>query len=433
MAVVRKNPETGQIETCTHIMSGKPMDVPFDHSYSVPVSAERQAFVTAALAKHYPDKDVSVKGQPWDYSLTDNPAVHEETMAGHYRTEIEGVGEVVVCVNIHDVEEAIALGGEVFDAFNEQDVQTQGAVKLPEGQWSFEKDGVFIHLQAFSENTVSLAQSNMIARGEELGRMVGRMHVAALALPEDTQERLKVFSDDTTYQLWTAGFVVGNKGDSNTMIDLAGLVSKKAEGRGKDPVKATNDLYDAVESVIQKNSDRILTVINDSPRVATSFNVIEKMVLVGKGGALTFASCDTPSRGFVGMLTPHMTYDAGVALYRIVMNEALYGDATDIYPLAQKEIESFVRGYNEETGCNVTIQEALEAAELANALDTTISLGFAALTSKDNAATRADLAEHIITMKMPHAERVHGFVEYYGAHPRLDPDAVHGYGDREPE
>ncbi len=399
MAIANWNPDKKIIEINTHSMSGKPMNVPFDDAYTQPVNDARGAFVMEFLQSQYPEEDIEIIGAPWDYTATTQPTLHNNTPVGDYRVKI-GDREALLHVDLNDGQQAIALGAEVFEAFKAQGVDVTGPIKLPNDNWTRQKDGYYLHLSQYRADTKPIFNVGLQNHHAALGQMVGQMYNAGHNLPEDLAQDLEKFTDNVTLRAWRDGLAIAKNLNSDEGF----------EALQKDSDIDLKALFDDAVGNIQPELDAVLSSEN---RLATSFNIIEKMVHINKKGGLTFTSYDTPSRGFVPMLTKNATYDVGLAVYRILMDKRFYADGQNTFQNIEDGIDSFIKAYNTETGLNLTCTEAIQAAKLTNGLDTVISLGFTKNSPKGDDITLKDIVNHLKTNKAHHIQNIKAVTEQY--------------------
>ncbi len=417
MAVLKWNPEARKIEVNEHNMSGKPLDASFDDTYAIPVDIDRASRVKNILSSIYsevkPD-DIKVLGTPWDYSLSESPELHQGTVFGHYRVQIGDMPEAILCVNRNNGNEAITIGGELFERYAAADIDTLGPIKLPNDQFTAEVEGAHVHLEEFRASTKALFNSKLDGRQRDIGRFVGAITKVGASLTEECPNLdlgLKKYSDDTTIRCVERG--LGLIKEDAGLFDQINktLDSRQEKLKIKSDAELTS-LFNELSSIIGVEVPRIA---RDPHRFATTFNMIDKMVVDNADGSFAYKSYDTPVRGHLAMVTENATHDVGFAVGRIISDPKLYdGSDLDITKQIVAGLDDYVSGYNDVTGRSLTVAEAIKAAKLVSAFNLVQGLGYNALSGAENPQTNADLADHIVTNTIPEFKRLTALSRHLG-------------------
>ena len=407
MAVLKWNAQTGKIEGNDHYMSGKPEDVVFDDAYSVAVDEDRAIGVKAILSKLYPDvspDDIAVLGTPWNYKLSESPSLHEGTFFGHYRVQVGEMPQAILCVNKNDGNEAITIGGELFEAYEAKGIDTSGPVRLPSGQFTAEVNGIYAHLEKFRPGVKTLYNAKLNGRHKEVGELVGAITNVGAQLAQtnpDLDLRLKQYSTDTTLRCVERGLEIIQR-DGGVFDEIKKVLGGNKE-LGLDDAELTT-LFNEVSQIIKTEVPRIA---RDPNRVATTFNMIDKMVIDNPDGSFAYKSYDTPVRGHLAMFTDNATHDAGFAVGRIISDPKLYdGSDEEIKKQVIGGLHEYCEAYNATTGKSLTAKEAVRAAILVNAFNLVQGLGYNDLSGGKNPQTNEDLADHIVKNTVPEFMRL---------------------------
>ncbi|MCC6597459.1 MAG: hypothetical protein IT559_01560 [Alphaproteobacteria bacterium] len=395
MAVVNWNESRQGMDVCSHEMSGKPANVPFDETYTQLVDPKTREVLESFLEQALPNKSTSVVGAPWDYSQSEIKDLHAGTPVGHYRVNIGNLS-AVLCVDIHDTSEAIALGAAVFDEYSRRRIINEGPIAFSGKNYVkpivFSDKSYYAHLQQRFSSYTSLFNSTARLGGQQkqLGKIIGGMYKAGENLKPAFKKRLEKFTDDVTMQCVDVGSKLLTEDALKNLVDVDGYA----------------DIL-RFPKIVQKDMPEVL----GNRRVANSFNAIDKMFKMHHSSKLLiFSGYDAVSRGYVPMMSENATHDAANALARIIVKPVLYDEGGfqnhgSKQDQIQKGIQNFVDGYNETSGLKLTFEEAVASAEHLSVFQLYYGLGYNAL-SGEKAITGQDLKEHIKAQVIPQMQNL---------------------------
>ena len=408
MAVLKYNPQTGKIEGNDHYMSGKPDTAEYFDDFTAEVEEGKAAGIKNILSKLYPHispDDIKVLGTPWDYKLSTSPDHRDEKLFGHYRVQVGDMPQAVLCVNKNDGNEAITIGGEYFEVCEAEGIDTLGPLSLPSGQFTAEIEGAYVHLEQFRPGAKTLFNTKLNGRQKEIGELVGAITNVGANLAKtnpDLDLRLKQYSTDTTLRCVERGLEIIQR-DGGLFDEIKKVLGSKKEELGLEDAELTA-LFNELSQIIKTEVPRIA---RDPNRVATTFNMIEKMVIDNPDGSFAYKSYDTPVRGHLAMFTDNATHDAGFAVGRIISDPKLYnGSDEEIKKQVVDGLHEYCEAYNTTTGKSLTAKEAVRAAILVNAFNLVQGLGYNDLSGGKNPQTNEDLAAHIVTNTVPEFMRL---------------------------
>jgi|GEM_PF-3904006 len=390
----------GVMRLNTNRMSGKPYDTPFDDSYTQQISDERHVKISNILQTLYPQRDIEIIGAPWDYSKSEDHALHHNTAIGHYRVKINGT-DVVLCVNKNDSNEGLSLGHRFFSVLDKQrGLRTIKPFELPSQKFTQEIDGLFVNLEEFIPGTQTLFNTHLNRQQRNLGEIValidkvgGNLRQTDLQLDDD----LRDYSNYTVMKSFKRGLEIIQSAD-----DLYSEVQKVYQTL---PAKLSDaDLrsaFDDISGLIEKLPD----LEKKNGRTAGTFNMIEKKVVIAEDGKIeAISSYDSAARGHVPNPTPNTSHDFGFAIARIVTNAQRYSD--DAPETIEKGIKEFIEGYSNSIKKDITWDEAIESARITIAFNFVQNLGFNDLVEDSDLHTNPDAVSHLATSIVPVMQRL---------------------------
>ena len=397
MAILLWDEPNSKLLVNTHVMSGKPLSIPFDDTYSVSIDTERGEGISTALSGAFGTHEVYVAGAPWDYALSEMPSLHEGSYIGHYRAIIEGMDDdVIASVNLHDGERVIQCGAEVFEVYKKNGIDVAGSpVSFPGGGFTIPVGDNFMHLEKHSPGKM-LANSTLDGRQAELGRLVGKIYTANKLMSDDLKARLQKSTRETTLAAVAMGFKAF-QGDGSVLETLKTELLKRGDIQSSDELSA---LFDSISGDVLRVVPRVL---ESSVSVSNHFNLIEKMIVDNPDSSLALKDFDGPTIGYFPMMTENATHDVGNALWRIVSDPKRY-EGEDIEGQICAGFGAFIEGYNQETELSLTREEALQASRNVMAFNAAYSFGYPELEGK-GAIKVSDLVEHFVTTAIPNYKR----------------------------
>ena len=346
-----------------HYMQGFPTDenrsVELSPNFEAPVTGESAAFIKQAC-KELLDCEVDVKGSLWDYSKSTDDIAKQHI--GHFRVELPDGENIVLAVHPYDGGEALALSDKLFEALENRDVEVVRAKPFDNGDFTKEFEGRYIHVESFQPIISWVMEDSVEWLQYDIGRLAGEIYQAGQDLSDSDKNALKEYTDAITIPI---------------MKDGARLISQNP---------------DALPQIPDIDADDALNILEGNRRVPTTMNLIEKMVWIKDDDALVLAAYDSASRGFLPMLTQNATFDAGLAISRIILNQSLYPDSQNLPDRIESGLKDFISGYNEVSGLSLDYGEARLAARRA-----LILLGSYAVGATGNQITEEVANQHINT------------------------------------
>lgn len=336
-----------------HYMLGHVEAAKLHYDYTAPISVHKKDFLIQAVAEMFPGSRFAIKGSLWDYNLSTD-AENREGYFGHYRVQVNG-HDYIFCVNRVMEEQAMALGNEIYNLFESNDVLADNVLRLGKEKWSHELNDAHIHLEEYNGGLTwikdtKITQENGIAA--KLGQMAGRVYVAANKASPETKRKAEEYTDASFLPFIRTGMQLSQQGDFTTAI-------KEAFAQ----IEGANNLYAGITDRLQTISNRL----SDAKRLIQHGNMTEKYVSFDSGtGNLHAASVECACYSYFPMMTNNATYDVGTAVYRILLNDTLYeGSPEEIENQKIQALKDFVKAYNETTDLSLTVEEALEASLVA--------------------------------------------------------------------
>ena len=347
-----------------------------DFSFQQPVDEAMQQKLGPFLEVWFPDSKVEILGK----LCQKKP---EMGALGHYRIQVDGK-DLVACVGrVGDAQcvETLLVGHQVFNHYRDQDIPvvnsvsfSQAGAKNPNNDWIINAQehlgsvqlgdktlDYHVHLEECAPDIVLLKDNGVDGRHAALGTLVGTVYNAGNSMPVDLISTLERTTDSTTLCYVEEG----------ARVTRAHLQSQtKLEGASREfgtAGVAPNAFDSAIPAEMQQRMLGWIAEFEQNPCAPTAFNMIDKMIWEKPDGTLVLACCDTPSRGYLPMMTQNASYDLGTIIHSIILNSERYETTSEsqIRRKIQRGLEEFVQAYNAETGLNLTVDEALNAAQRA--------------------------------------------------------------------
>ncbi|MCC7304704.1 MAG: hypothetical protein IT558_00425, partial [Alphaproteobacteria bacterium] len=327
----------------------------------------------------------SIKGGFWNYGLSSSP-LHAGTPIGNFGAAVEGLPEMAMTVNRFEGEE-LALGHTSFNHYKERGIHVVNSLPLS-GAFEFALAGPgrndwFVHFSRHVPDMKWLAMVPDRVDGYKLGNLAGEILQAGCNLPFAQREEIREYTSATLDVLHAKGLqaFLG----SSDFSALAPLLTGQEQLR--------ESLLPVFRSA--------LSILENNPRHANSGSLTEKTIgLMGDEYCIT--GYDNPGKFYQPMLGPNASYDVGMAVFRILLNQSLYSGAKEEKPSRIKNaLAEFVRGYNDKTGLKLTVNESLQAAAAAYTCMTGFMAGQYVSGGKEDPYIVSELEEHLKpTLKM---------------------------------
>lgn len=400
-----------------HYALGNDGQAPIKPDFSAPVSGAKRKLITKALYNSLRDKQrmsIKILGALWDYSKS-SEAENRQGVNGHYLVNMGGT-RYVVCVNNHTNDEALERGYDVFNEYLKQEMHASRIMPLPNGSWNAEVGDSFLHLEEYDGGWPWLSQTKLDNHDNthaRLGLMAGKAYVAGKNLDPHKLGRLMAYTDKTTYPFIKSGM--------EALKEQGGIASI--------PVLANMEGAAQAYGAASEELPKMLEILENAPRIANAGNMIEKMISMDNLGQFYLRGADSAAYSFYPMMSENATYDVGTLVYRVLLNRDLYqGNNTEIDSKIIKGLQDFVQGYNNKTGLNLSVQEALEAGKRAHAWLNFYEIGAAlSIDPENNPEKVREAQDHVKNIMKGVAARINQIDRYHiimrNQQPFIDDDA----------
>ncbi|MGH1403802.1 MAG: hypothetical protein ACRBDL_06120 [Alphaproteobacteria bacterium] len=352
-----------------------------DFSFAQPVSPHAETQISEFLTTIFPEDEVKVSGQ-----LCAKES--EMQLMGHYHIQVNDQDFVACIGRVGDDQcaETLSVGHQVFNHYRDQGIAVFNSVPFsqaganPDGNdWvrnAQEQLGTiqmgdknlahYVHLEEYPSDIQTLMEVGVEGYHEKLGALVGAVYNAGEVMDENLQDTLQQATDQATLHYVNEGIQITERYLHSLKDGKSG--TSAIFDKSNDDFDTRQDGFNASFSPArQQEMLEYLEGFKENPRVPTAFNMIEKTIWVQGNEDLAIACCDTPSRGYLPMMTENSSYDLGQMVHRIILDERRYNadEPTDMQDKIRQGLQDFVQGYNNETGLDLTVDEALDAGQRA--------------------------------------------------------------------